>query len=134
MRLGVLCARCLLALVLGAFFAFVGWMKAFAPLSELKLHHAWTVWIPEALGRAVGWSEMIGGTLLVVSLAIGRLAAWHRCVALYFIANQIAAGAVHLTVGETGALAQNAVLIAGFACLAVTVRRPNFEQQRESTA
>lgn len=135
MQTVVLGLRRLLVLVLAAFFGFVGWMKAFAPLPTLREHHAWTVWIPEPLGRAVGWSEMIGALLLAASLALTRVAGWQRMVALCFVANQLVAAATHLAVGERGALPQNAVLIAAFAVLAVT-GRPLFDPQhaRERSA
>jgi hypothetical protein len=32
-----------LSLPLAAFFAFVGWHKAFAPQAELIRHHSWTI-------------------------------------------------------------------------------------------
>lgn len=75
-------AAAMLALLLAAFFGFVGWNKAFAPLAELARHGAWTVHLPEWLGRLVGWSELA-----------------------------LAAALVHLARGETAALPQNAVLI-----------------------
>lgn len=101
-------AAAMLALLLAAFFGFVGWNKAFAPLAELARHGAWTVHLPEWLGRLVGWSELaLAAALLAVPVrpAIGRIAA------LALVANQIAAGLVHLARGETAALPQNAVLI-----------------------
>lgn len=104
-------AAALLATGLAAFFAFVGWNKAFAPLADLARYHAWTVYIPEPLGRVVGWSEM--------ALAAGLLGAliptfWRvaRASALLLVLNQFVAAFVHITQGEVGALPQNAVLIA----------------------
>lgn len=128
-------ARVGLGLLLAAFFGFVGWMKAFAPLAELRLHHAWTVWLPEPLGRAVGWSELIGAALLALALLVPRLARHQRAVAVYFIVNQMAAATTHFAVGEHGALPQNAVLTVAFAALAVSARPAAASQSpRERTA
>jgi hypothetical protein len=98
-------------LLLAAFFGFVGWNKAFAPLAELARHGSWTVHLPEGLGRLVGWSEMALAAGLLAALAprwrhLARIAAW------LLIANQLAAAAVHYARGETAAMPQNAVLIA----------------------
>lgn len=113
-RFGLYGALGAVSLLLAAFFLFVGYMKASAPLSELALHGAWTVHLPEAAGRAVGVSEM--------ALAIALLAGLARpmagvAAALILILNQIVAAAVHAGSGESAALPQNAVLIA--LCLAV---------------
>jgi DoxX-like family len=97
--------------LLAAFFGFVGWNKAFAPLAELARHGAWTVHLPEWLGRLIGWSEMAMAAALLAALAprwrhLARIAAW------LLIVNQLAAAAVHFSHGETAAMPQNAVLIA----------------------
>jgi hypothetical protein len=109
-----------LCIALAAFFGFVGWNKAFAPLEDLARYHAWTVYLPEWLGRLVGWSEMVlaAGLLLILFPARRSLA---RIAALTLIANQLCAGAVHALYGETAALPQNAVLIA---LLALTAWMP----------
>jgi uncharacterized membrane protein YphA (DoxX/SURF4 family) len=94
--------------VLALFFLFVGYMKAVAPLAELAQHHAWTVHLIEPLGRAVGWSEIGCALLLVVGLfrpTAGRIGA------AVLLVNQIAAAAVHISVGEIASLPQNAVII-----------------------
>lgn len=101
-------AAAMLALLLAAFFGFVGWNKAFAPLAELARHGAWTVHLPEWLGRLVGWSEL---ALAAALLAVPVRPSIARIAALALVANQIAAGLVHLARGETAALPQNAVLI-----------------------
>lgn len=101
----------ILALGLAAFFAFVGWNKAFAPLSDLARYHAWTVYIPELLGRAVGWSEIaLAAGLLGALVPIGWAVA--RASALLLVANQITAAAVHAAHSEASALPQNVILIA----------------------
>lgn len=110
-----------MALPLAAFFAFVGWNKAFAPLAELARHKAWTVHLPEGLGRAVGASELACAVLLLVP---GRV---RRITALVLLANQACAAAVHLARGEVAALPQNAVLIALLIALAWLGRSPTFQ-------
>lgn len=104
-------AAALLATGLAAFFAFVGWNKAFAPLADLARYHAWTVYIPEPLGRAVGWSEMVLAAVLLGALipTFWRVA---RVSSLLLVLNQFVAALVHITQEEVGALPQNAVLIA----------------------
>ena len=110
-RTAKLAAAAVLALVLAAFFGFVGYNKAFAPLTDLQRYGAWTIWLPETVGRLVGWSEMACAAGLLLALpaptrAIARLAA------IVLIVNQLAAAAVHAVHGETGALPQNLILIA----------------------
>ncbi|MFM5954101.1 MAG: DoxX family protein [Novosphingobium sp.] len=104
-------------MLLALFFAFVGGNKAFAPLEDLARYHAWTVYLPVWLGRAIGWSEIAlsAGLLCILAPGLRRHA---RTAALLLIANQLAAALVHLTHGEASALPQNAVLIALLAFLA----------------
>nr|WP_246448022.1 DoxX family protein [Novosphingobium flavum] len=97
--------------MLAAIFGFVGWNKAFAPLAELARHGAWTVHLPAALGRAVGWSELVCALALLGAVLPAGLC-WCRSAALVLIANQLIAAAVHTVRGETAALPQNGVLIA----------------------
>ena len=113
-RIGFYGALVAMSLLLAAFFLFVGFMKASAPLSELVSHGAWTVHLPEAAGRAVGVSEMALALALLAGLVRPVAGAW---AALILIVNQIAAAAVHAASGESAALPQNAVLI--LLCLAV---------------
>ena len=117
-------AAMLIATLLAAFFAFVGYHKALAPLAELAQHRVWTLALPVWAGRIVGWSELV--------LAAGLLGLWlpgqrrvARVSALILIVNQIAAGIVHATRSETDALPQNAVLIVllGLIVLAVGSKR-----------
>lgn len=100
---GIILASCLLAL----FFLFVGYMKAFAPLAELMRHHAWTVYLPESVGRAIGWSEMGCALLLLIGIARPALA---RIGAVTLLFNQMVAAAVHGWMGEAQSLPQNAVI------------------------
>src|ERR1044071_9408346 len=85
-------ASALISILLAAFFGFVGFNKAFAPLADLARYGSWTIWIPETLGRAVGWSEIACALALLVGIArrpIGRAGAW------ILVLNQICAAAVH---------------------------------------
>ncbi len=111
-----------IAALLALFFAFVGGNKAFAPLADLARHGAWTVHLPEALGRVVGWSEMIlAAALLVPRTRVGA--------ALALVVNQIVATGVHLAHGETAALPQNAVLIAALGLVAALSRRRHLRSE-----
>lgn len=102
----------LIPLLLAAFFGFVGYMKATAPLALLAQHHAWTVWIPAPLGRLVGWSEMLCAVGLLGLLAPGSVARVGSVAAAVLVVNQLVAAAVHLAQGEAAALPQNGVIIA----------------------
>ena len=99
-----------LCISLAAFFGFVGWNKAFAPLEDLARYHAWTVYLPEWLGRLVGWSEM-ALALGLLCFIVPKLCRQARTAALLLIVNQLVAALVHLTHGEASALPQNGVLI-----------------------
>ena len=105
------------ATLLAAFFAFVGYNKAFASLADLTRYGAWTIWLPEIFGRLVGWTEMLcaAGLLCIFWRRVCHLA---RIAAIALVLNQLIAAAVHASHGETGALPQNAVLIALLALVA----------------
>ncbi|MFM5925130.1 MAG: DoxX family protein [Novosphingobium sp.] len=108
-------------MLLALFFAFVGWNKAFAPLEDLAHYHAWTVYLPEWLGRLIGWSEMALAALLLAVLVPGQRR-WTAIAALALIANQLVAAAVHALHAETGALPQNGGLIALLGLIAYQTR------------
>lgn len=117
-------AALFVATLIAAFFAFVGYHKAFASLAELATHRVWTLALPVWAGRVIGWSELLLAVLLLALWLPGR----HRVArisALILIVNQIAAGIVHATRGETDALPQNAVLIGllGMIVLAASAQR-----------
>lgn len=114
--------RIFLSLPLAAFFGFVGWMKASAPVATLAQHGAWTVRIPKPLGRAVGVSEIVCTLLLLVGLLPGR-ARIGAAAALVLITNQGVAAAVHASAGESHALPQNAVLVTALGVVAWLSRR-----------
>ena len=112
------------AVLIAAFFAFVGYNKAFASLADLARYGAWTISLPETIGRLVGWSEMLcAAGLLCIFIARYRHLA--RVAALLLIVNQLAAAAVHASHGETGALSQNAIIIALLALVAALL--PSFK-------
>jgi hypothetical protein len=100
-----------LCAILALFFAFVGWNKAFASLADLARHGSWTIYLPDWLGRIVGWSEMLLAIGLIAGLPKGRGGVAFAS-ALLLVANQLVAAFVHLAHGESSALPQNAVLIA----------------------
>ena len=81
-------------------FCFVGWNKAFAALADLARYGAWTVWLPEWLGRLVGWSEMACAVALLGVLVPGRERI-ARAAAAILAANQVVAGAMHLVHAES---------------------------------
>ncbi|HKT86043.1 MAG TPA: DoxX family protein [Novosphingobium sp.] len=110
-------ALALAALPLAAFFAFVGWYKAFASMASLAAYHAWTVWLPLPLGRAVGWSEL-ACAILLLGVVNRHLIPFVRASALVLIVNQLVAAVVHAVHDEVAALPQNIVLIAMLAVVA----------------
>ncbi|MDQ4419288.1 DoxX family protein [Sphingobium sp. DEHP117] len=117
----------ILSLPLALFFAFVGWHKVFSPLAELARHHSWTIWLPEWLGKLVGWSEMA----CAFALLLGQFPRWYavtRGAAVGLIANQTVAAAFHLTHGEANSLPQNAVLALMLAMVALLV--PPFKERK----
>lgn len=95
------------SLGLAAFFAFVGWHKALSPLSELAKHGAYTVHIPEWMGRLAGITEM----LCAISLLAGLNPHWRAATkwgAIYVFVSQVVAGTIHIIHAEFHALAANA--------------------------
>ncbi|UVO53094.1 DoxX family protein [Sphingomonas sp. SUN039] len=110
----LLCA--VLALPLAAFFAFVGWHKAFSPLAELVKHGAYTVHLPEWLGRIAGVTEM----LCALALLAGIVPRWRVAAkwgAVYVFVSQIVAGTIHILYGETHSLPANGQRMAMAAAL-----------------
>jgi uncharacterized membrane protein YphA (DoxX/SURF4 family) len=100
----LLCAA--LALSLAIFFAFVGWHKTFSPVSELAKHGAYTVHLPEWLGRFAGVTEMLCALALVAGI-IPRWRAAAKWGAVYVFVIQIVAGGIHIIYGETHSLPAN---------------------------
>jgi uncharacterized membrane protein YphA (DoxX/SURF4 family) len=112
----------LLSLAVAAFFAFVGYMKTTAPLTDLAKYHAWTVHLPEWLGRAVGLSEMACALLLLAGMARPR---WGEIGAAILLINQLFAAAVHFSQGEMAALPQNGVITALCLVIFILLRLPS---------
>lgn len=126
----ILCA--VLALPLSVFFAFVGWHKAFSPIAELAKHGAFTVHLPEYLGRLFGVTEMLCALALLVGIA-PRWRAAAKCGAVYVFFSQIVAGAIHVIYGEMQALPANAqwmaIAAALFAVCAWKARADGFRDE-----
>jgi hypothetical protein len=96
---------------LSAFFVFVGYWKAFGPIEALADHHAWVAGLPDWFARAVGWSEILCATgLLLPSKFDERRIVLFAAVIL--VVNQVIALAVHVARGEGNVAApQNIVLL-----------------------
>jgi DoxX-like family len=110
-------------LLLAAFFAFVGYWKAFGPIEALAEHHAWVAGWPDWFARTVGWSELACAAALVGSALAGlrTVAFW---AALVLIVNQLAALAVHVSRSEAAAAGpQNLVIIAVLGLIAFHAHR-----------
>jgi uncharacterized membrane protein len=126
----ILCAA--IALPLAAFFAFVGWYKTVSPLAELARHGAYTVHLPEWLGRCAGVTEMLCALALVVGI-VPRWRVAAKWGAVYVFISQIIAGTIHVIHGETGALLANARWMAMAAILYVLcVWRPPKESPKQA--
>jgi hypothetical protein len=110
-----------LAFPLAAFFGFVGWYKAFAPLQELLEHHAWTAHVPVWIGRPMGVTEMLGAVALVAGIfpAAWR---WTRLAALWLAASQIPSSIIHWNHGEADELPKNLLVFAMLLAVAALCR------------
>jgi len=97
-------------LLMAAFFGFVGYFKALGPWDVLVEHRAWVTQLSPGLARAVGWSEIVLG-LLLLTVAFPRLRLVALGSAVLLVANQLAASLVHYSRQEFDALPQNAVII-----------------------
>ena len=104
--------RGIAGLVLAAAFAFFGYFKTVAPLSVLAEHHAWTVALPEWLGRIIGISELAAAATLLAGAILPSMRRAASIAAGSLIVNQACAATVHLASGDVAALPQNAVLVA----------------------
>ena len=110
-------------LLLGAFFAFVGYWKAFGPIQALAEHHAWVAGWPDWFARTVGWSELLCAGALIASALAGLrgVAFW---TALVLIINQLTALAVHVSRSEAAAAGpQNLVILAVLGLIALHAHR-----------
>jgi hypothetical protein len=113
----------LACLLLGAFFAFVGYWKAFGSIEALAEHHAWVAGWPDWFARTIGWSELACAAALVASSLAGlRNLAFFT--ALVLIANQLVALAVHISRGEAAATGpQNLVILTMLGLIAAHAHR-----------
>ena len=128
----LLCA--VLAFPLAAFFGFVGWHKVFSPLSELAKHGAYTVHLPEWLGRIAGVTEMLCALALVAGI-VPRWRAAAKWGAVYVFVSQIVAGTIHIIYGEIHSLPANGQWMAIAAALfAVCVWRSRAATGRDDLA
>lgn len=107
-----------LTLFLGAFHAFVGWHKAFAPREELLEHTAWTVHLPEWLGKLVGWVELGLVAALLVALLRPRYSRIGQLACYAIIALELISTATHQITQDGASLSQNLVSILLTALLA----------------
>jgi hypothetical protein len=111
------------SILLAAFFAFVGYWKAFGPIEALAEHHAWVAGWPSWFARTVGWSELACAAALVAAAVAGlrSLAFW---TAIILIVNQLAALAVHASRDEAAAAGpQNLVILAMLSLIALQAHR-----------
>jgi uncharacterized membrane protein YphA (DoxX/SURF4 family) len=122
-RTALVLANAAAALPLAAFFGFVGFYKAFAPIAELARHSAFTVHLPEALGRSVGWVEMVCALALMAGLVWRRAAPAQVAAALFQAVMQGISSIIHVQHGEQHMLGQNAAIVALLLLVAVTRAR-----------
>jgi hypothetical protein len=126
-RIALLLGNAAAALPLAAFFAFVGYYKAFAPLAELAKHSAFTVHLPELLGRSIGWIEIACALALVAGIVWRRVGLLQIAAALFQTAEQGVSSLIHWQHSEVAMLPQNAALAGLLLLVAFTrlaLRRP----------
>ncbi|MDO7833730.1 DoxX family protein [Sphingobium sp. HBC34] len=113
MRLFAMAVSWMVQSLLAAFFAFVGFMKATAPMADLARYHAWVAGLPEPVARIVGVSEIACAIALVMPIMLRSRGSWAGWAAILLIVNQGIAIIFHAYRGDlAGALAQNLILIA----------------------
>ena len=118
-----------LALPLAAFFGFVGYYKAFAPIEELARHSAFTVHLPVLLGKALGWLEMAGALALLSGLAIRAARPVQGAFAWALAAEQVVSSIIHLQHDEAAMLPQNGVIIVMLVGIALLGREKRKEAE-----
>lgn len=96
-----------LSLLLSAFHAFVGWHKTFSSREELLRHTAWTVHLPEWLGKLVGVIEMALAVALIVSLLRSGFSRLGQLACYGFIALELISTATHQITRDGASLPQN---------------------------
>jgi hypothetical protein len=101
----------LLSILLAAFFAFVGYWKAFGPIEALAEHHARVTGFPNWFTRVVGWSELACAVGLMTPVS-GKLRPVIIWVAGALFINQVVAMSVQVGRGDAAeAEPQNLVLL-----------------------
>ncbi len=100
-----------LTLLLAAFHGFVGWHKVFSSREELMRHTAWTVHLPEWLGRIVGITELALTLLLLLALTRPRYSRLGMMAAYGFIALELVSTVTHQIAQDGASLAQNLLSI-----------------------
>jgi hypothetical protein len=111
---------CVAQIMLAAFFGFVGFMKATAPMTELARHHAWVAGLPEPVARLVGVSEILCAAALIVPMLLRAGKTWISLAAIALVCNQTIAIFFHALRGDlAGAIGQNLVLIGLLLMLAI---------------
>lgn len=98
-----------LTVLLSAFHGFVGWHKTFSSREELLRHTAWTVHLPEWLGKVVGVIEMILVIALLVALLRPRFSRIGQLACYAFIALEAVSTAIHQITNDGASLTQNIV-------------------------
>ncbi len=119
-QIALIAVNAVLAIPLATFFAFVGYYKAFAPLAELAKHNAFTVHLPELLGRGIGWIEIACALALLAGIVWHRAGPAQFAAALFQIAEQGLSSVIHAQHGEEAMLPQNALLVLLLALVAAT--------------
>ncbi|MGV3510423.1 MAG: DoxX family protein [Novosphingobium sp.] len=100
-----------LTMLLGVFHAFVGWHKTVSSREELMRHTAWTVHLPEWLGKLVGVIEMALVVALIIALLRPRFSRVGQLACYGFIALELISTATHQITQDGASLPQNIVSI-----------------------
>ncbi len=101
----------LLTLPLAAFHGFVGWHKAFSTHAELVLHKAWTMHLPAALGKTVGWVEMALTFVLLLALVQPRFARTGALACGMFIVLEVTSLITHQVMNDGAPALQNVISV-----------------------
>jgi hypothetical protein len=100
-----------LTVILSAFHAFVGWHKTMSSRQELLKHTAWTVHLPEWLGRLVGVVEMGLVVALLAALLRPRFSSIGVAACNGFIVLEVLSTITHQITADGASLPQNIVSI-----------------------
>lgn len=100
-----------LTLLLAAFHGFVGCHKTFSSREELIKHTAWTVHLPDWLGKIIGLIEMGLTVALLAALLRPHLSRTGQLACYAFIALELISTATHQITQDGASLPQNVVSI-----------------------